>query len=607
MNTETVVGIVALSALYYFSLEKPSLPITPPTLVLPGVIDISDKEKAEAEAKAKAAAEAAASQAAEAKAKAAKPKSLDRKVLPQWAQTLFDINIVARDLITDLVLAKIAGSLLNESGLRKTVAEHRANVSLQKKKEITEKKLIILQEKQAKLLTIKEKFGNLSTISALQTKLKRIEEVTRVIAGEKAVIKEQSKNKASLYIKAEADKFRMQKENVTKANLISKTPSSKLTLSVFKQKVQTHFAKVMNNARGYLGKQKAILILPKITTRTAIHSSASLLGLVIGAYDLIRMFDPKLDPFYKKPGAPAPVAEEFSYGVAPDSIQYNLPDCQEILETGQANGSVALLCKENRKKQWETLSYNGLTYNSPCAVGFKELQWGSYRRCVLTGQYGMEEVQGRYWKDNDNIFETDRLDRNKPSLAASVPDSFYVGLGLRQFYDSIQSLTDSSGKYTGTIDLNNTIEGRGNFAYGPAVGEGAVAPPTVEAPQYYDKYAEGVSYRDEQIKREFEPERFKNYTGPKPVSGQTNLLPGTGDNADPDWYATQFPNSDAWGTGSLEINTLTRNLSEYGAPYTNVGVSFRGGWDLTDRQRLIQLYPNATELEIDSALEAGNP
>ena len=596
MNTETVLGIVALSALYYFSLEKekPSLP--PPTLVLPGVIDISDKEKAEAEAAAAAAAEAEAKAKAKAaaEAEAAKPKSkpLDRKVLPQWAQTLFDINMVARDLITDLVLAKVAGTLLNESGLRKTVAEHRANVSLQKKKEITEKKLTILQEKQAKLLTIKEKLGNLSSISSLQTKLKRIEEIKVSIAGEKAVIKEQSKNKASLYIKAEADKFRMQKENVTKANLISKTPSSKVTLSVFKQKIQTHFAKVMNHSRAYLGKQKAILKLPKITTRTAIHSSASLLGLVIGAYDLIRMFDPKLDPFYKKPGAPAPAVEEFSYGVPPDTIQYNLPDCQEILETGQANGSVAILCKENRKKPWESLSRNGLTYNSPCAVGYKELQWGSYRRCVLTGQYGMEEVQGRYWKDNDNIFETDRIDRNKPSLAASIPDSFYVGLGLRQFYDSIQSLTDSSGKYSGT-------------AYSSGIG--VIAPPTVEAPQYYDKYAEGVAYREEQIKREFEPERFKNYTGPKPVSGQANLLPGTGDNADPDWYATQFPNSDAWGTGALEINTLTRNLSEYGAPYTNVGVSFRGGWDLADRQRLIQLYPNATELEIDSALNAGNP
>ena len=596
MNTETVVGIAALSALYYFSLEKekPSLPL--PTLVLPGVIDISDKEKAEAEAAAAAAAEAEAKAKAKAaaEAEAAKPKSkpLDRKVLPQWAQTLFDINMVARDLITDLVLAKVAGALLNESGLRKTVAEHRANVSLQKKKEITEKKLTILQEKQAKLLTIKEKLGNLSSISSLQTKLKRIEEIKVSIAGEKAVIKEQSKNKASLYIKAEADKFRMQKENVTKANLISKTPSSKVTLSVFKQKIQTHFAKVMNHSRAYLGKQKAILKLPKITTRTAIHSSASLLGLVIGAYDLIRMFDPKLDPFYKKPGAPAPAVEEFSYGVPPDTIQYNLPDCQEILETGQANGSVAILCKENRKKPWESLSRNGLTYNSPCAVGYKELQWGSYRRCVLTGQYGMEEVQGRYWKDNDNIFETDRIDRNKPSLAASIPDSFYVGLGLRQFYDSIQSLTDSSGKYSGT-------------AYSSGIG--VIAPPTVEAPQYYDKYAEGVAYREEQIKREFEPERFKNYTGPKPVSGQANLLPGTGDNADPDWYATQFPNADAWGTNALEINTLTRNLSEYGAPYTNVGVSFRGGWDLTDRQRLIQLYPAATELEIDSALNAGNP
>ena len=592
MNTETVLGIVALSALYYFSLEKEKLSLPPPTLVLPGVIDISDKEKAAAAAAAAAAAEAEAK--AKAAAEAAKPKSkpLDRKVLPQWAQTLFDINMVTRDLITDLVLAKVAGALLNESGLRKTVAEHRANVSLQKKKEITEKKLKILQEKQAKLLTIKEKLGNLSSISSLQTKLKRIEEIKVSIAGEKAVIKEQSKNKASLYIKAEADKFRMQKENVTKANLISKTPSSKVTLSVFKQKIQTHFAKVMNHSRAYLGKQKAILKLPKITTRTAIHSSASLLGLVIGAYDLIRMFDPKLDPFYKKPGAPAPAVEEFSYGVPPDTIQYNLPDCQEILETGQANGSVAILCKENRKKPWESLSRNGLTYNSPCAVGYKELQWGSYRRCVLTGQYGMEEVQGRYWKNNDNIFETDRLDRNKPSLAASIPDSFYVGLGLRQFYDSIQSFTDSSRTYSGT-------------AYNSGIG--AVAPPTVEAPQYYDKYAEGVAYREEQIKREFEPERFKNYTGPKPVSGQENLLPSTGDNADPDWYATQFPNSDAWGTGALEINTLTRNLSEYGGPYTNIGVSFRGGWDLEDRQRLIQLYPNATELEIDSALAGGNP
>jgi hypothetical protein len=512
------------------------------------------------------------------------PAPPPNKELPPWAATIIGINDeILKPLIGDLVIAKVFSALVNESGTRAQVAQYRAQQALKAKQEATLTKLGKLEAKKQQLANLK--LGNSVKLQAQEIKLNsqlQQLEIKQNISNAQQAQKQQAARAAfsqKIIQKYDADVIKARQEQTTKAKLAS-AGKGKTYLSVFKQRTQNQFAKVMNHTRAFVGKQLASIKLPKFTTRSAVHSSASLFGLLVGAYDLVRMFDPRVD-IWKKSHPSAPV-EEVPYTAPPPPPVYNLPLCDDVVTSGAATPTHPVMCRENRPRSWETLSSSGLTYQRSCPPNFQKYTYGSFDFCVLSRLSVADETQGEYitddsrprtapgWKslirNNRGDIDTntallnseDRVWANIPNLYESMDEGFFDRLGLRQF---VTQLGVDISKGSSPPDSNSV-------------------PPTWKA---------GVA----------------NSTIALPTEG-FNAGAYQGELSDPDWPFQQWRNRDDWGRYEGAQVTIGRHLGMFAMPYSDIGVSRRGGEDLTEDQIAAILFPGVTADELDSANDAQN-
>jgi len=508
---------------------------------------------------------------------------------PQWFQTVTNLNDeLLKPLVGDMVIGKAVSALVNESGQRKALAEYRANQAMQKKQELAMKKLAVMEQAKAKYEAIGNTYKakiEAARIAKGEEKLKKIENLRAGLAADKANIIKSVGERTSAQIRAQygVDAIKARQESLNQAKLISKDKTNKPSFAIFKQRIQNRIARSLNYTRVQFGKHMNSIKIPKFTTRGAVHTSASLFGLIVGAYDLVRMFDPRIDIWKKERQGEVPYQVE-KFDLPPDFNEKpprSLPLCDDVVESGEANPTNPIICRERRPKPWETLSWNNLSYKKGCPPGFLSYSHGVYERCTLvTGSMGGEYITRDSWprkasnwefivKNSGYDIDTkdaslnnasgDYVISNNPNLWEVVPNDFLVRLGLRGFVDN----------------LNTQL---GVVSYGVS---GTVPPPD---------WRPDEAYSTEPIPMEWNRERF-----------------GGGEMADVDWPYQQFRNTSLWGDRPEgAVNTGSRFLADFNMPYTDVGVSMRGGESLTDRERIIKLFPDATEDEINSAVTNSN-
>jgi len=530
--------------------------------------------------------------------KANVPTGKDRADLPAWAQTVFGVNDAAKELIGDVVLAKTISSLVNESGQRKSLAQYRASQALQKKQDAARMKLANLEAKKANMAALNQKYNtqiesvNLQRQQAKIDKIEKQKQQLKELGRTSAIDAGKQQATVALNTSHNVNVVKARQEATNSGKLFGKSNSVKASIGIMKQRIQNKFAKIMNNTRAQFGRQLASIKLPKFTLRGSVHTGASMFGLLVAAYDLARMFDPSIDLWkMNRPGGTPKPTEDVPYTVVEPLPSFNFPLCDDIVEQGLVNGTTPMLCRENRPKPWEKLGSTGLTYDFECPPGFQTLQWGPYKRCTLATNYSGEwydkdahprksymwnsiirssgyagQMTGFWW----NYPSGDVVEGNAPNVFAALPEEYFVRLGLRGFVN----------------DLNLHMQDVQPFKEEKSVG---TPPPTWDA---------GIAYSIDTPQAPFKGQRFFNAANKWSASGA--------ELEDPDWPYQQYKNQDDWGRYAGARVTNTRFLGDFPMPYTDIGLSVRGGNDLTEEQRMAILFPDATADEKETAIEAAN-
>lgn len=554
----------------------------------------------------------------------------DRKDLPGWAQTVIAINDPIKELLGDVVISKIVSAAINESGTRAQIAQFKAEQARKARQEAAQNKLVALQEKKAKLAAMGLKKGSLN-IEALkaQDALNKANWTIAAINQDKENLRKNYRAQFSeqLKLKYDADIQKARQEYSTKSQLLSSGKPGRSSLAIIKQRIHNGFAKVMNHTRASIGRQLASIRLPKFTTRGAVHSSASMFGMLVGAYDLVRMFDPRIDiwagaPWRSQTGE-AP-AEEAPYTAPPPQPKYDFPLCEDAILSGVANPDKVVFCRANRPLPWEGLSDDGLTYRTACPPNYRAEKWGVYRNCVLVQSYVDAEYRGE-WYDRDNwpsrasgwtygVRDSgydintgtgewnsagDYVQGNHPTLYSSMPDDFFANLGLGNFqYDLANEIARTGGK-------NEHV----NMGYPKVEWPTAETLPRLEGEtdmQWKARYNEKRAEAEAQEKANRTPvppawkagEAFYYVTPPTDFMGYEYTK---GELNDPDFYFQQWKSKDDWGRGEGARVTLPRHLGFFSQPLSDIGLTTRGGENLTEAQKMAMLFPDATADEKDSA------
>jgi len=539
-----------------------------------------------------------------------KPKPPPPSNRPGWMQSnefeiVDTLNSAVKDLAMDLVAAKVTSAALNESGLRKTVAQERARKAQQAKVDAASSKLAKLEAAKANL---EAKKGQMKSSAQYKENLKLDYKISLGKQElEKQSGKQETKKWASLYaqseasekaknkIKIEGDKILAKQAIKQQQKLASKSPMKKPIMGLFVKKVSNSFAKGINNTRSYMAKAKASIKLPKFTTRTAVHTSAGLFGLVVMAFDLVRTFEPKADPFYK-PSQPDQVQTVPVETIAPMQ-SYNLPLCDDVINNGTATADNPVLCRENKPKPWEQVGNLGLGYMNECPPNYQKWYgWSSssggdfraadsagqsvpYSRCVLAvGRKWPSDFAGELtglFQDINTKVETNYagnaiLELTSMTRFDATPEKTFVDLGLRAFANDMAN--QSGGKKAGSVGTNNAWA----TDWSPLVKNSGKAEDGITVPS--GALTDGVDYNPNNAK------------------------------SDPDfqWFQTGLPNEVTKQGGGEFARIPVKYLGDFAIPYTDVGVSWRGGQALSDKDRMKKLFPDMTDMEYDSSITNAN-
>jgi len=182
-----------------------------------------------------------------------------------------------------------------------------------------------------------------------------------------------------------------------------------------------------------------------------------------------------------------------------------------------------------------------------------------------------------------------------PNLYASLPDSYFERMGLKQFVTNLN------------LEINKT--------------------PTVVTYDTLPTWASDVAYSIDTPLASFNVNDYVDFS----KTNQGGVVPAglyvkSGAN-DIDWPYYQMRTPPAWneqgqGAASMllqmqqdketgkdtvgKVWTASPYLGDFGRPYSDVGLSVRGGESLSAADRIKKLYPDATPDEIESAIVNSN-
>ena len=336
-------------------------------------------------------------------------------------------------------LAKIQVKLAAVRGERvASLAEIRANISATAKNTVQQQRAALIN--QIKANSAESAKIHSANVKAEKAALKAAD-MAQVKAGG-AITAEQQRNINLANAQAKASN-----ENRVKLIGANGAKTSKISMANLRFKIQKAMAKAQAKFAAFRGAVKAYKFSKIPSARGTIKAGASIFGVGVMVYDLVRGFYPMgIPPYEDPPYVPPPVR--------PELPNMSLPLCKDIETT--VDGLHAKLCRAEPPKSFESYpSFPGNKYLKDCMPGYEQAVYGQTSRCIRSGPQtifpgtGAGIVQRYYYGEHfDNLQNRVRVNdwafhMNDTPLFykyADGADDFIKGNGLRAYVQSSQYL-----------------------------------------------------------------------------------------------------------------------------------------------------------------------
>ena len=370
----------------------------------------------------KASAKAAAARAAQAKAvqKAARAAALVKiqtAIVEAKASALAKIQVK---------LAAVRGEKVA------SLAEMRANISATAKNSVQQQRAALINQIKANA-TESAKIHS-ANVKADKAALKAAD-MAQVKAGG-AITAEQQRNINLANATAKANN-----ENRVKLIGANGAKTSKISMANLRFKIQKAMAKAQASFSAFRGAVKAYKFSKIPSARGTIKAGASIFGVGVMVYDLVRGFYPMGIPPYEDPPYVPPPAR-------PELPNLSLPMCEDIETT--VDGLHAKLCRSEPPKPFESYpSFPGNKYIRECMPGYEQAVYGQTSRCIRSGPAvsfpGAGQISRYYYGEHqDHLQRRVRINdwafhmEDTPIFwkHADGADDFIKGNGLRAYVSS---------------------------------------------------------------------------------------------------------------------------------------------------------------------------
>jgi len=266
-------------------------------------------------------------------------------------------------------LAKIQVKLAAVRGERvASLAEIRANISATAKNTVQQQRAALIN--QIKSNAAESAKIHSANVKAEKAALKAADMEKVKTAG--AITAEQQRNINLANAQAKASN-----ENRVKLIGANGTKTSKISMANLRFKIQKAMAKAQANFAAFKGAVRAYKFSKIPSARGTIKAGASLFGVGVMVYDLVRGFYPTgIPPYEDPPYVPPPVR--------PALPNLSLPMCEDIETT--VDGLHAKLCRDEPPKSFESYpSFPGNKYLKDCMPGYSQAVYGQTSRCIRDG------------------------------------------------------------------------------------------------------------------------------------------------------------------------------------------------------------------------------
>lgn len=507
-----------------------------------------------------------------------------------WFQSLLSLNAALKDFIMGDMAQGVA-----ESGLRRYLDQRKiaqntrkmSAIKVAKAAAIAKAQAAIVNEKAAQLTRVKLKLAAVkesrgATLAEMRTTLQAGGK-TAFEAQKGALISQLKTNAAdSARIQsateraqrtatraAEMEQMRAagavtaeQQRSINHANAVAKeanknrtiligqnqAKTSKISMANFRFQVSKYRAKLQHTINAAKGSVRS-LKMPKIpSARGTTHATASLFGLGVMVYDLVKGFYPAGLPPQEETFAPMPAAPI----VPPNN---SLPLCDGLQGT---DGLHAKLCRNSPVKSNETYpSFPGNNYEMGCMPGYTRMAYGETVRCVMFEGKNSDSDLGN-WEGTEKL-----------------PAWREEGHPRKIYYPTPGVLTPMGGEFW----VNATKNQVNDWAY-----HTNNIPAVLNTADGIEDYFVGTGLR-----------AHRN------SAAAANLIKGNDDDVEfkmTTWFTIDWG---LWTRGMLQENTHTmikeQNIDDYPMPVRDAEVIIKGGEILTAMQKLTQLFPEMSEAD----------
>lgn len=507
-----------------------------------------------------------------------------------WFQTLLFISSEIKDWLMGDIAQSVAESGLRRYLDQRKMAQNTKKVSAIKAAKaaaIARAQAAIVNEKAAQLTRVKLKLAAAqeargATVAEMRTKVQAGGK-TAFEAQKSALINQLKSNAAdaarlqsateraqrTATRAAEMEQLRAagavtaeQQRSINHANAVAKeanknrtvligqnqTKTSKISMANFRfqvSKIRAKLRHTINSARGAVRSLK----MPKIpSARGTTHATASLFGLGVMVYDLVKGFYPAGLPPQEETFAPMPAAP-----IRPPNNY--LPLCDGLEGT---DGLHAKLCRNSPVKPNETYpSFPGNSYEMGCMPGYTRMAYGESVRCVM--------------------FEGKNSDSDLGSWVGTekLPAWREEGHPRKIYYPTPGVLTPMGGEFW----VNATKTQVNDWAF-----HNNNVPAVLNKADGIEDYFVGTGLR-----------QYRNN------AAAANLIKGNDDDVEfkmTTWFIIDWG---LWTRGMLQQDTHTmineQNIDDYPMPVRDAEVIIKGGEILTAMQKLTQLFPEMSEAD----------
>lgn len=515
--------------------------------------------------------------------------------IPDWYYSdWFQALIVVNETIKDWIMGDMAQSVA-ESGLRRYLDQRKMAINTRKVSEmkaakaaaIVKAQTAIVNERAAQLTRVKLKLASVqdargATLAEMRANVQAGGK-TAFEAQKNALInqlKSNARDAAQLHsateraqrtatraaemeqMKAAGAVTAAQQRSINHANAVAKEANlnrtlligqnhartSRISMANFRFQMSKFRAKLQHSISAVRGAVRSIKMSRIPSARGTVHATASLYGLGVLVYDLLRGFYPAGLPPHDEVFAPIPAAPIYP----PNN---SLPLCDGLTGT---DGLHAKLCRKSPPKPNEYYpSFPGNSYEMGCMPGYTRMAYGESVRCVMFEGKNSDSDLGN-WEGTEKL-----------------PAWREEGHPRKMYYPTPGVLTPMGGEFW----VNATKNQVNDWAY-----HTNNIPAVLNTADGIEDYYVGTGLR-----------KYRN------DSATAGLIKNNDDDVEfkmTSWFVID------WGLfsrGMLQENTHTmireQNIDDYPMPVRDAEVTIKGGEILTAMQKLTQLFPEMSEAD----------